>query len=145
MASHTDTASNLLTSWKGIALYMGKGVRTVQRWEKDFGLPVRRPNGSDKKAVLARTSDIDAWVALRCSTRVEARPRDGSPEMLFAGNSSDAPVAIPRARPNPAVAELSLHIEASRALREDNRALRKELSVAVRQLKQQIFSLHLNN
>lgn len=61
--------NRVLTSWKEIAAYLGKGVRTVQRWEKDFGLPVRRPNRSDKSAILARTADLDAWVAMRCTTR----------------------------------------------------------------------------
>ncbi len=61
--------NRVLTSWKEIAAYLGKGVRTVQRWEKDFGLPVRRPTGSDKSAILARTRDLDAWIAMRCSTR----------------------------------------------------------------------------
>lgn len=61
----------ILTSWKDIARYMGKGVRTVQRWEQDFGLPVRRPLGSNKKAVLARPADLDGWVAQRCSSRNE--------------------------------------------------------------------------
>jgi hypothetical protein len=31
-----------LNGWKEIAAYLGRSVRTVQRWEKDFGLPVRR-------------------------------------------------------------------------------------------------------
>ncbi|MGA7521872.1 MAG: hypothetical protein WBW84_05290 [Acidobacteriaceae bacterium] len=61
--------NHVLTSWKEIASYLGKGVRTVQRWEKDFGLPIRRPIGSDKSAIIARTSDLDAWVAMRCATR----------------------------------------------------------------------------
>jgi predicted DNA-binding transcriptional regulator AlpA len=61
--------NRVLTSWKEIAAYLGKGVRTVQRWEKDFGLPVRRPTGSNKSAILARTRDLDAWIAMRCSTR----------------------------------------------------------------------------
>jgi len=32
----------VLTSWKEIAAYFGIGVRTVQRWERQFGLPVER-------------------------------------------------------------------------------------------------------
>ncbi len=67
--SPVATRAAVLTSWKDIAQYMGKGVRTVQRWEQDFGLPVRRPQGSDKKAILARPADLDAWVALRCTSR----------------------------------------------------------------------------
>jgi hypothetical protein len=61
--------NRVLTSWKEIAAYLGKGVRTVQRWEEDFGLPVRRPTHSDKSAIIARTRDLDAWIAMRCSTR----------------------------------------------------------------------------
>ena len=33
---------DLLNSWKEIAAYMGRGVRTLQRWERDLALPVRR-------------------------------------------------------------------------------------------------------
>jgi hypothetical protein len=52
----------LLTSWKEIAVYLSKGVRTVQRWERELGLPVRRPAQS-RHIVLATTSDLDGWVA----------------------------------------------------------------------------------
>ncbi len=31
----------VLNSWKEIACYLGRGVRTVQRYERDLGLPVR--------------------------------------------------------------------------------------------------------
>lgn len=51
----------LLNSWKEIALYMGRSERTVQRWEKRFGLPVRRPAGRARSAVIALPSEIQAW------------------------------------------------------------------------------------
>ncbi len=51
----------LLHSWKEIAAYAGRGVRTVQRWEHDLGLPVHRPKGKDRSAVLAFSSEIDDW------------------------------------------------------------------------------------
>lgn len=51
----------LLSSWKEIAQYMGKGVRTVQRWERCQGLPVHRPAGSPKGVVLAYPSELHAW------------------------------------------------------------------------------------
>ena len=35
--------SSTLTSWKEIAQHLSKGVRTVQLWEKQIGLPVHRP------------------------------------------------------------------------------------------------------
>jgi predicted DNA-binding transcriptional regulator AlpA len=51
----------ILSSWKEIAAYVGKGVRTVQRWEHESGFPVRRPR-SEKGAVMAYATEIDAWV-----------------------------------------------------------------------------------
>jgi hypothetical protein len=60
----------LLTCWKDIAEYMGKGVRTVQRWEQTLDLPVRRPRGKAyKSTVLARPKDLDVWLASRWSSR----------------------------------------------------------------------------
>ncbi len=53
----------ILTSWKEIAAYLGKGVRTVQRWEAEFGLPVQRPFARDKGIVHAKREDLDAWLA----------------------------------------------------------------------------------
>lgn len=52
----------VLTSWKEIASYMGKGVRTVQRWERELGLPIRRPKPKDKQIVLAFPDELDDWV-----------------------------------------------------------------------------------
>jgi hypothetical protein len=57
-----DHDASVLTSWKDIAKFLGKGVRTVQRWEKELGLPVRRPKQARKSAVLAIPSEIDGWV-----------------------------------------------------------------------------------
>jgi hypothetical protein len=55
-----DMAS-ALTSWKEIAQHLGKGVRTVQRWEQE-GRPVRRPKDGQKGRVLAFAEEIDSWV-----------------------------------------------------------------------------------
>ena len=54
--------SEVLNSWKEIAAYMGRGVRTVQRWEQELGLPVRRPRGKDRSAVIALKADLDQWL-----------------------------------------------------------------------------------
>lgn len=63
------TADIILTSWRDIADYMGKGVRTVQRWEQDFDLPVHRGESRPRKAILARSSELDAWATNCCETR----------------------------------------------------------------------------
>jgi hypothetical protein len=62
----------ILNSWKEISNYIGRGVRTVQRWEKDFGLPVRRPSGHLRGSVFAIKGDLDVWLK-SCDAR-EMRP-----------------------------------------------------------------------
>jgi len=55
----------ILNSWKEIAGYLGRGVRTVQRWEAQLGLPIHRPAGKDHSAVLAFSSELDQWLDSR--------------------------------------------------------------------------------
>ena len=50
-----------LSSWKEIAAYLGKGVRTVQRWERQFGLPVRRPSAKSH-VIFAIPRELDTWI-----------------------------------------------------------------------------------
>jgi hypothetical protein len=52
----------LLNSWKEIATHLGCSVRTAQRFEL-MGLPVRRPAGHSRSAVVAFADEIDAWMA----------------------------------------------------------------------------------
>ena len=42
---------------------MGRGVRTVQRWEQELGLPVRRPRGKSRSAVIALKPELDRWLS----------------------------------------------------------------------------------
>ena len=56
-------SNGVLNSWKEVAQYLERGVRTVQRWEADLGLPVRRPRGKKRSAVIAICSEIDDWVS----------------------------------------------------------------------------------
>lgn len=62
---------HILTSWKEIGQYLGKGVRTVQRWEREGGLPVRRQTRSAPHAILAISDELDAWA--RSQTRGPTR------------------------------------------------------------------------
>src|SRR6185312_11295050 len=52
---------DLLTSWKEIATYLGRTPRTVQRWEKEFKLPVHRPPHKQSRLVIADTDELDNW------------------------------------------------------------------------------------
>lgn len=64
-----------LDSWKEIAGYLRKSVRTVRRWESDEGLPVHRHVHQSLGTVYAYKTELDAW---RSSGRRAAR-RSGSP------------------------------------------------------------------
>lgn len=53
----------VLGSWKEIAVYLKRGVRTVQRYERQFHLPVHRAGASDHtSSVMAFTDEIDGWL-----------------------------------------------------------------------------------
>jgi hypothetical protein len=51
-----------LDSWKEIANYLKRDVRTVQRWEHEKELPVRRVPGGKRHAVFAQVEEIEAWL-----------------------------------------------------------------------------------
>jgi len=57
--------TDVLSSWKEIAAYLGRGVRTAQRWEAELQMPVYRPWGKDHSAVIAMKSEIDRWIKSR--------------------------------------------------------------------------------
>lgn len=56
-------SSRRLDSWKDVAEYLGRDVRTAMRWAKSAGLPVRRVAGGRGRSVFAFTHEIDAWLA----------------------------------------------------------------------------------
>jgi Tol biopolymer transport system component len=50
-----------LDSWKEIAAYLKRSVRTVMRWEREEGLPVHRHLHTKSGTVYAYTAELDAW------------------------------------------------------------------------------------
>ena len=50
-----------LDSWKEIAAYLRREVRTAQRWEKSAGLPVHRLQIDKQGTVYAYKAELDAW------------------------------------------------------------------------------------
>ena len=52
-----------LDSWKEIAAYLDRDVRTAQRWEQQEGLPVHRHTHQRQATVYALRSGIDQWLA----------------------------------------------------------------------------------
>ena len=60
-----NNQNEILSGWKEIARYLGRGVRTVQRYEHELGLPTRRISGHRSGSVVATKSDLDSWVNSR--------------------------------------------------------------------------------
>lgn len=54
-------AGDRLESWKEIAVYLNRTVRTVHRWEKEEKLPVHRHLHKKQGTVYAYKSEIDRW------------------------------------------------------------------------------------
>src|SRR5690348_4780737 len=84
-----------LSSWKEIAAYMGRGVRTVQRWERDLKMPVHRIGSGPRSPACAFPAELDAWlrrISLRKDFRLlQPRKGDGAAEV-----ERDSSVAVSR-------------------------------------------------
>ncbi len=85
-----------LDSWKEIAEYVGRDVRTAIRWERERGLPVHRVPGGRRGAVFAYRHEIDEWLrgpgaaagrngaGTRVAEPAPVEPREGDGSMGFA-------------------------------------------------------------
>ncbi len=63
-----------LDSWKEIAAYLERTVTTLERWEKEEGLPVRRHVHNKQATVYASRSEIDTWRKNRGSASGNDKP-----------------------------------------------------------------------
>lgn len=68
-----------LESWKEIAAYLGTSVRTVQRWEEQNGLPVRRVMREKRAAIYANSRELDEWVASRTTVGAKGPAEEMTP------------------------------------------------------------------
>jgi tetratricopeptide (TPR) repeat protein len=60
--SGDEPASNgRLDSWKEIASYLKRSIRSAKRWEKDEELPVHRHHHDKRDTVYAYSSELDRW------------------------------------------------------------------------------------
>jgi hypothetical protein len=51
-----------LDSWKEIAAFFDRDLRTVMRWEKERALPVHRLPGSSRARVFTFTDELSQWM-----------------------------------------------------------------------------------
>jgi TolB-like protein/thioredoxin-like negative regulator of GroEL len=76
-----------LDSWKEIAAYLNRGVRTVRRWERDEGLPVHRHAHRVLGSVYAFKSELEAWRRIGRAGGKSLAPR-------LAGNSDIKSIVV---------------------------------------------------
>lgn len=55
------SANDRLDSWKEIASYLKREIRTVQRWEESEALPIHRHLHRKQGSVYAFKSELDSW------------------------------------------------------------------------------------
>jgi hypothetical protein len=75
-----------LDSWKEIAAFFGRRVRTVQRWESLEGMPVHRHQHEKGSSVYAYVAELEAW----------ARRRQEAPPAAEPCPAPEAPLSTPR-------------------------------------------------
>lgn len=63
-----NSPGDRLESWKGIASYLRRSIRTVQEWERSERLPVHRLQHSKSGSVYAFRSELDKWRVQRTAT-----------------------------------------------------------------------------
>ncbi len=72
-----------LDSWKEIAAFLKRGIRTVQRWERNEGLPVHRHHHKKLGSVYAVRAEISAWWQSRGAAVQQSEPfQAGTPRRL---------------------------------------------------------------
>ena len=93
-----------LDSWKAIAAFFGKDERTVKRWEKERGLPVRRVPGAARGTVFAYTGELERWLAgpeESPSTTVGGNPTPAEPNTNIGAAPDPPPKAVEESRVRP--------------------------------------------
>lgn len=55
------SARRRLESWKEIALFLKRSVRTVQRWEGCEQLPIYRHRHQDRSSVFTYADELELW------------------------------------------------------------------------------------
>ena len=95
----SQVRKDILNGWKEIGRYVGRDTRTVERWEKLRGLPVRRVPGAGRATVYALITELDEWLETgkheRADPGANSRAVDFSPPMTFSASGVEPVPAIP--------------------------------------------------
>lgn len=126
--SNVTASQQTLSSWKEIAAYFGRGIRTVQRWERELQLPVYRPKSGHKAPVLAFSNELERW----------SRSRSIAPSREF--KAQDVRTLLQSLRD-----QIKSHQEEVKRLREQTlqmKQLREEIDLRLREATECLKSEH---
>jgi hypothetical protein len=70
-----------LDSWKEIARFLNRGVRTVQRWEQELNLPVHRIGTGKRAPVYCSIPELQFWFLTSDALRPSSLHSKLTPEM----------------------------------------------------------------
>jgi hypothetical protein len=126
----TDHSHEILNSWKEIASYLDRGVRTVQRWEHDLQLPVHRIGRCKRSPVYAIVSELKFWM-IHGAGRRAMLTHDGAKSRGDSGGRKRNPFLAARVHDlAQAVAQASArHQRQAEALEKNILALRSRFSL----------------
>lgn len=86
-----------LDSWKAIASYLEREVRTVQRWERTEHLPVHRHYHNEHCSVYAFSWEVDEWRESRRVSTTQAavvKPSTGQADVVPLANEGPCSSAV---------------------------------------------------
>jgi TolB-like protein/Flp pilus assembly protein TadD len=97
-APFAEWTTERLDSWKEIASFFRREVRTVQLWERSEGLPVRRQYHKKLGSVYAYRRELEGWWIARSalSSGYAQRPEEGPKRPLPAVTTVAAPTDTAR-------------------------------------------------
>jgi len=72
-----ESGAAVLNSWKEIASFLNRGVRTVQRWERELQLPIHRIGKGSRSPVFAFSAEIKLWLHSNKERVATEIPLDG--------------------------------------------------------------------
>jgi len=140
----------LLGGWKDIANYLARGVRTVQRYERQCGLPVHRP-GRPRGSVTAFPDELDQWATgpMRGDrARLDSRPNQDFKQEIPERHRVDADghkLTGPIGKPRPAPADGVVKSQSKRSFvrnMERHRLQAIEQTQRAREMIQQAQTMH---
>jgi hypothetical protein len=116
---------HVLSGWKDIATYLRKSVRSVQRYERDSGLPVRHLSSTSVGSVIATKAELDGWAAAAPVREIFRLSQKSTRRVV-----SDTKVALQ---------ELHSHMTEFRRLRAESKKLRLTLRQAMDLLQKSVL------